>query len=66
VLVKQLSDRQLRVPPDTVRYVVTRLERSLAAVGRIAAALDAAALAARRPLTVPLAREVMRAEGFDN
>ncbi|MBI3503717.1 MAG: chromosomal replication initiator DnaA, partial [Proteobacteria bacterium] len=34
--------------------------------GRIAAALDAAALAARRPLTIPLAREVMRAEGLDN
>ncbi len=66
VLVKQLADRQLRAPPDTVRYVATRLERSLAAVGRIAAALDAAALAAKRPLTIPLAREVMRAEGFDN
>ena len=66
VLVKQLADRQLRVPPDTVRYVATRLERSLAAVGRIAAALDAAALAAKRPLTIPLARDVMRAEGFDN
>ncbi|MBI3507783.1 MAG: DNA replication protein [Proteobacteria bacterium] len=66
VLVKQLADRQLRVPPDTVRYVAMRLERSLAAVGRIAAALDAAALAARRPLTIPLAREVMRAEGLDN
>jgi chromosomal replication initiation ATPase DnaA len=65
VLVKQLADRQLRVPPDTVRYVAMRLERSLAAVGRIAAALDAAALAARRPLTIPLARDVMRAEGLE-
>ncbi|MBL8832933.1 MAG: DNA replication protein [Rhodospirillales bacterium] len=65
VLVKQLADRQLRVPPDTVRYVATRLERSLAAVGRIAAALDAAALAAKRPLTIPLARDVLRAEGLE-
>lgn len=65
VLVKQLADRQLRVPPDTVRYVATRLERSLAAVGRIAAALDAAALSAKRPLTIPLARDVLRAEGLE-
>jgi chromosomal replication initiation ATPase DnaA len=65
VLVKQLADRQLRVPPDTVRYVSTRLERSLAAVGRIAAALDAAALASKRPLTIPLARDVLRGEGLE-
>lgn len=65
VLVKQLADRQLRVPPDTVRYVATRLERSLAAVGRIAAALDKAALATKRPLTIPLARDVLRGEGFE-
>jgi chromosomal replication initiation ATPase DnaA len=65
VLVKQLADRQLRVPPDTVRYVATRLERSLAAVGRIAAALDAAAMAAKRPLTIPLARDVLRGEGLE-
>lgn len=65
VLIKQLADRQLRVPPDTVHYVAMRLERSLAAVGRIAAALDAAALAAKRPLTIPLARDVLRAEGLE-
>jgi len=65
VLVKHLTDRQLRVAPEVVRYVAQRLERSLAAVARVAAALDAAALAQKRAPTIPLARQVMRAEGFE-
>jgi DnaA regulatory inactivator Hda len=64
VLVKQLADRQMRVPVETVRYIVTRLDRSLAAVSNIVAALDAASMASKRPATVPLAREVLRAAGF--
>jgi hypothetical protein len=43
---------------------VTRLERSLGAVAQIAAALDLASLAGKRPASVPLAREVLRAAGF--
>ncbi len=65
VLVKHLADRQLRVAPEVVRYVAVRLERSLGAVARIASALDTASLARQRPLTIPLARDVMRVEGFD-
>jgi chromosomal replication initiation ATPase DnaA len=65
VLVKQLADRQLRAPRETVRYIVARLDRSLAAVASIVERLDAASLAAKRPLSIPLAREVMRAAGFE-
>jgi chromosomal replication initiation ATPase DnaA len=64
VLVKHFADRQLRVPAETVRYVVTRLDRSLEAVAMIAAALDAASLAGKRPASIPLAREVLRDLGF--
>jgi chromosomal replication initiation ATPase DnaA len=64
VLVKHFADRQMRVPTETVRYIVTRLERSLGAVAQIAAALDLASLAGKRPASVPLAREVLRAAGF--
>ena len=59
VMVKQFSDRQIRVAPDVVAYLVTRVERSLATVRQVVAALDAAALAERRPITVPLARQVL-------
>lgn len=62
VLVKQFADRQLRVPPDVVAYIVPRLERSFAAATRLVSALDRAALSERRNITVALAREVMRAE----
>jgi chromosomal replication initiation ATPase DnaA len=44
--------------------VVTRLDRSLEAVAMIAAALDAASLAGKRPASIPLAREVLRDLGF--
>lgn len=59
VMVKQFADRQIRVTPDVVAYLVTRVERSLATVRAVVAALDAAALAERRPITVPLARQVL-------
>ncbi len=59
VLVKQFGDRQLRVGPEVVSYLVPRIERSFAGVRHIVAALDSAALAAGRPVTVPLAGEVL-------
>lgn len=59
VMVKQFADRQVRVGPDVVAFLVPRLERSLATVRRVVAALDEAALAERRPITVPLARQVL-------
>lgn len=59
VMVKQFTDRQIRVAPDVIAYLVPRLERSLAEVRAVVAALDTAALAARRPVTVPLARQIL-------
>jgi chromosomal replication initiation ATPase DnaA len=59
VMVKQFADRQVRVSPDVIAYLVPRLERSLASVRAVVAALDAAALAERRAVTVPLARQVL-------
>jgi chromosomal replication initiation ATPase DnaA len=59
VMVKQFADRQIRVSPDVIAYLVPRLERSLATVRDVVATLDAAALAERRAVTVPLARQVL-------
>jgi chromosomal replication initiation ATPase DnaA len=59
VLVKLLADRQLRPPPEVVAYLVPRMERSFAAASQLAAELDRAALAAKRPITLPLARRVL-------
>lgn len=65
VLVKHFADRQLRVGPETVRYVARRLDRSLAQVARVSEALDKAALAQGRAVSIPLARGVLAAQGFD-
>lgn len=59
VFEKMWRDRGVAVPPDVTRYVLTRIERSFDAVGRAVRALDAAALAGSRALTVPLAREAL-------
>lgn len=64
VLVKLFSDRQLRVDPDLVAYLVTRLDRSFAVAAGAVEALDRAALAARRPPTIPFARDTLRAAGL--
>jgi chromosomal replication initiation ATPase DnaA len=59
VMIKQFSDRQLRVGPDVIAYLVPRVERSLAAVRDVVTSLDRAALAERRAVTVPLARQIL-------
>lgn len=65
VLVKHFADRQLRVAPETVRYVARRLDRSLAQAAKVSEALDKAALAQGRAVSIPLARAVLAAQGFD-
>jgi len=59
VLGKLFADRQLRPDPDVIAYLVPRIERSLAAAGRIVAALDRRALALKRDVTTALARELL-------
>ena len=59
VLLKLFSDRQLNVGVDVIQFAVTRMERSFEAAERLVAALDAAALASQRRVTIPLLREVL-------
>ena len=60
LLVKLFADRQLSPTPDLVPYLVPRMIRSFDFARRIVAALDAAALAEKRPLNRRLAAEVLR------
>lgn len=59
VLAKALQDRALRFEPALPAYVAARIERSFAAAEAAVAALDAASLARRRPITRRLAAEVL-------
>ncbi len=59
VLVKLFADRQLAVSPKLVQYLVSRMPRSFAEAARAVEALDRAALAERRAVSVPLASRVL-------
>ena len=59
VIVKLFADRQIRVDPPVVSYLVARIERSIAAAEAVVNRLDEAALAENRELRVPLARKVL-------
>jgi chromosomal replication initiation ATPase DnaA len=56
---KLFRDRQLDVPGEVILYLVQRIERSCAAVASAVETLDRAALARRRPITLPLARAAL-------
>lgn len=62
VLTKRFADRGLKVPADVVTWLSLRIERSFAAVGMAVTLLDAAAMAERRELTVPLARSLLETQ----
>lgn len=60
LLVKQLGDRQLRVEPGVIETLARHMERSFAATALVVRQLDALSLRARRPITMGLARAVLR------
>ncbi len=59
VLVKLFADRQLRVGPEVISFVLARMERTFDAARTVVAALDRTAMQGRRAITVPLARDVL-------
>jgi chromosomal replication initiation ATPase DnaA len=59
LLVKHLADLGALVDPPVIRYLVPRIERSFLAVSDLAKALNRAALAAQKPITVALARTIL-------
>jgi chromosomal replication initiation ATPase DnaA len=63
VLVKLFADRQLAIGVDVVSYLVAHMERSFEAARAAVAALDGAALARRRRLSVRFVREVLDGPG---
>jgi len=61
---KLLHARSLAAPPDVIRYVVPRIERSYIGVGRIVDALDESALARRKAISLKVAREALATIGI--
>jgi chromosomal replication initiation ATPase DnaA len=59
LLVKLFRDRGLNPAAELIPYLLRRVERSGAAVRDVVAALDSAALAAGKPVTIAFARSVL-------
>jgi len=59
VLIKQFSDRQLKVSNDVIKYILPRMERSFSAARDIVVTADKMALAQKSKITVPLMRQVL-------
>lgn len=65
VLVKLFADRQLKVGPEVIRYLLPRMERSFAAARALVATADRESLAARREITIPLLRGVLQNQDLE-
>ncbi len=59
VMMKLLSDRQLRAPLEVISFLVARIERSFAVARSMVITLDSLAVGEMRPLTVALARKAL-------
>ena len=60
VLEKLFQDRQLRAPEQALSYLATHMDRSIETARKVVAAVDKAALAGKRRITVPLVVEVLK------
>lgn len=59
VIVKQFTDRQLRVADDVVHYLLRRMDRSFVAARQWVRRIDEAALASQSKISVRLVRQLM-------
>jgi chromosomal replication initiation ATPase DnaA len=60
-----LERRGIAATPELIAYLAPRVERSHHAVIALVDRLDAASLSRRRPVTVPLAREILAVDGLN-
>lgn len=63
---KLWRDRGIEVADELARYVLSRVERSFAAVARAVDLMNAASLARQRPPSIPLAREALLDMGSED
>jgi chromosomal replication initiation ATPase DnaA len=59
VATKLFDDKQIEVKEEVVAYLLTRCERTVASVARAVETLNEISKERQRPITVPMAREVL-------
>ena len=60
VLSKMFSDRQIRVAPEVLSYIVVRMPRSFEAAQKIVESLDNHSLSYQKPITIPFVKSVFK------
>ena len=60
VLSKHFSDRQIFVPQEVIAFILSRIERSFAALRAVAQDIDRKAMTEKRAITLPLVRDVLQ------
>jgi len=60
VLTKLFSDRQIFVSQEVVQFILPRIERSFLALRQLVDKIDRKALSEKRPVTIPLVREIFQ------
>jgi chromosomal replication initiation ATPase DnaA len=59
LLVKLFGDRQLRLEPRVIDYLLPRMQRDYATMAALVARIDRQALAEKRSITVPMVAEIL-------
>lgn len=59
VLIKLFHDRQIRIEPEVVAYILPRMVRSFSAAKEIVQQIDESSLSSKRSVSIPLVREVL-------
>lgn len=59
LLLKQFSDRQIKINKDVLSFLVLRIERSFLAVKELVEKIDSLSLEQKRNITVPFVKEVL-------
>ena len=59
LLIKQFADRQINVGQDVISYLLSRMDRSFAAVRHVVENTDRLSLSEKRGVTIPLVRRVL-------
>jgi len=60
VLTKLFSDRQIFVPQEVVQFILPRIERSFLSLRETVDKIDRRALSEKRPVTIPLVKEILQ------
>jgi chromosomal replication initiation ATPase DnaA len=59
VLLKNLSDRQLKIHPAAIDYIISRIDRSFSKLFKFIDELERESKTQKRSITIPLAKQVM-------